>query len=404
MNFSQSEIEKLFIGSIIADSNNLIYAIDIVSDEDLTHKSAVVSYRVMLDMFKAKKKINLQTFLLEPQLADHFTWLVEADDVGEKTTCTMYAEDIAEKAKRRRLTSGITKLSKTPVTDSRDTLSDLKKLYSSEVTGGNESGDMKTCFNILDEQVEKNMQTGSLGFETGFDIWANLDVTYEAGHCWAYGGESSVGKTSLMIEQILRVLAVYKNPPKMAIHSTEMKSYQLVARLLAGITGIPHKLILRGKQDHSIEQAKKVLFKSGLKIYDVNRDFSTMFNQCRKDKMQGGLDLVWLDYIQNFKMSGLKGYEAMSSMGKDCLALPQELDLTLFVLAQMAKDDIQNDKGGLFFKGGGELSESCDLGFKLMKSKKKDGCIFVEHGKNRHGGKRDFFLEFAPYSNRLNEI
>lgn len=404
MIYSQEEIEKLFIGSIIADPVNIVYAVDIVGTTDLTTEQARTSFRVILEMFKAKKEINLQAFLLEPELKNYFEWLVDADDHGIKSNCVMLANDISEKARQRRLADGIKKLARMPITSSEETLSDIKNLYSSELTGDKDSGDMRSGINELDGQIEENIKTGSLGIRTGFDIFDQLDIEYERGHCWAAGGATSVGKTALMIEQICRLLTIYDKVPLMAVHSTEMKKFQIIARLLAGMTGIGHKLILRGKADPSIDAAKARLLQSGLKIYDVNRDFDVFCNQCRKDKMQGGLDIVWADYLQNFKRKGVRGYEMMAEMGKDSLALPQELDMTLIMFSQIALSEIKEDSGGLAFKGAGELGESCDLGFWLSKCKTREYTMMVEHRKNRHGSKRDFLLEFQPHSNRLNEL
>jgi replicative DNA helicase len=404
MIYSPEEIEQAFIGSLIVENNNIIMAWDIVTPDDMTTKQARIAYGAIQGMFKAKKPINTQSFLLEPELKDHFSWLMAAEDSGISSNCLRFAEQIAEAARLKRLAEKVKRLQNFNGQSSEAVLDDIKKVYTSELKGGTEQGDMSACFADFEERVKENMDGGCLGIPTGFDSFAQLDVDYEPGHCWAYGGYTNVGKTALMVEQILRVFRNGGTIPKIAIHSTEMKRHQILARLLAGMTGIGHKLILRGKQDHNLNQAKEFIFNSGLKIYDVNRDFDVFANQCRKDKLQGGLDLVFADYIQNFKRKGLKGYDLMSELGKDSLALPQELDLTLIMLSQISTSEFKEDSGGLAFKGAGELGESCDIGLWLSKCKSRENTMLVEHRKNRHGAKKDFLLEFAPHSNRLNEI
>jgi replicative DNA helicase len=316
----------------------------------------------------------------------------------------MISEKLAEYGRRRRLAQKVKAINNIGDTDSGIVLDELKDIYTSELPASNESGDMKACFSGFDQRVKENMAHGTLGIPTGFDKFDDLDIDYEPGHCWAYGGYTNVGKTALMIEQIIRIFEAGGDIPKMSIHSTEMKRHQLIARLLAGMTGISHKLILRGKPSQSIDHARHVIFKSGLKIYDINRDFDVFCNQCRKDKLQDGLDLVWADYLQNFKRKGLKGYDLMSELGKDSLALPQELDMTLFMLSQISTSEFKEDSGGLAFKGAGELGESCDIGLWLSRSKTVEYGMLVEHRKNRHGGKKDFVLKFQPNSNRLSEV
>lgn len=401
MSYSQEEIEKLFIGSLIADNNNIVMAMDIVSDGDLVTISAAVSYNSIINMFCQNKPVNLQTFLLEPELKDHFSFLNEAGELGISLNCSRFSEEIAEKARIRRLSARIKNLQNINGSTSLDILDDVKDIYTSEIQHGSESGDIVNALNQLDERIEINKTRGTLGFKTGFDIFDQLDVEYEPGQLWAAGGYTNVGKTSLMIEQILRTGFF----PKIAVHSTEMKKYQLIARLLAGMTGISHKLILRGNvKDERLDQARTRLLKSGIRIYDRNRDFDVMWNQCRKDKMQGGLDLVFADYIQNFKRKGQSGYELYSSLGKDSLEIPQELDLTMVMFSQISTAEHKDDSGGVAFKGAGELGESCDIGLWLSKSKTKEYAMLVEFRKNRHGEKKDFLLEFQPGSNRLNEL
>lgn len=402
--YSQQELEMLFIGSILMDSNNVIYGAGILSDGDLTTEPARRTWEAMQALFKQKTDINLHSLAMEMRTKDFITFIAEASDCGSKFNCVIMAEQLAERGRRRRLAQKIKALKNAGETASEIVLDELKDIYTSELPASHESGDMVACFKDFDERVADNMNQGTLGIPTGFDKFDILDVEYEPGHCWAYGGYTNVGKTALMIEQILRIFENGGTFPKMSIHSTEMKRHQIIARLLAGMTGISHKLILRGKPSQSIAHARHVIFKSGLKIYDVNRDFDVFCNQCRKDKLQDGLDLVWADYLQNFKRKGLKGYELMSDLGKDSLALPQELDLTLFMLSQISTSEFKEDSGGLAFKGAGELGESCDIGLWLSRSKTRDNSMLVEHRKNRHGGKKDFLLEFQPNSNRLQEV
>jgi replicative DNA helicase len=400
MIYNTQEIEKLFIGSLIADNDNIIKASDIVKIDDLTVRPAATSYKTILRMFKENKPINLQSFLVEPELSDCFEFLVDADEHGIASNCVMFAEQIAESAKVKRIASRIKQICLVEQ-GSQETLADIKDLYSSEISGGGDCGDMASCLSDLDERVSINRERGSLGFCTGFGVFSDRDTEYERGQLWAAGGYTNVGKTSLMIEMILRAGFI----PKMSVHSTEMKKYQIVARLLAGMTNISHKLILKGNvKSQALESAKHELAKSGLKIYDTNRDFDKMWNQCRKDKMQGGLDIVFADYIQNFKRAGQSGYELFAGLGKDSLEIPQELDLTMVMFSQISTSEHKEDSGGVAFKGAGELGESCDIGLWLSKSKTRENCMLVEHRKNRHGAKKDFLLEFQPQSNRLVEV
>lgn len=402
--YTQQELELLFIGSIFADGNNVIYGMDVISQGDLTTTPAIKIWEASQSLFKNKTEITIQSIVIEVGTKDFLGFISQAVDCGSKYNCQMIAGELAENGRVRRLTSKINSLSNIGHKDSETLLEELKDAYSSELKTGGEKGDIESCFFDFDERVKLNINNGTLGISTGFDVFSNLDIDYEPGHCWAYGGYTNVGKTAFMIEQIVRILEPGGDIPKMAIHSTEMKRHQLLARLLAGMTGVGHKLILRGKSTQSIEQAKGVLLRSGLKIYDVNRDFDVFCNQCRKDKLQDGLDLVWADYLQNFKRKGLRGYELMSDLGKDSLALPQELDMTLFMLSQISTSEFKEDSGGLAFKGAGELGESCDIGLWLSRCKTKENSILVEHRKNRHGQKEDFVMEFQPNSNRLFEV
>ena len=204
--------------------------------------------------------------------------------------------------------------------------------------------------------------------------------------------------TAFMVEAVNRFLAENAGG-RVAIFSTEMTEEQNVARILANTTGINANVILSGQMNDNhkerVDAHKLAVAAMRLNIYDKLRDVDDIMAQCRKLAHSGGIDIVWIDFIQNLSRPGSKSpYEMFSQIAKDLQALAHDLRCTVVCLSQLPNHAGREDTGILEFKGAGEIAAACDVGVLMKRAKEDKTQILFDVRKNRHGKCGKYLLQF----------
>ena len=139
---------------------------------------------------------------------------------------------------------------------------------------------------------------------TGVPTFPDLDKHYlsglQKGDLVLLAARPGVGKTSMGINIAQR--ATVEAGKTVAVFSLEMPKEQLVQRILCTQARVNHSLVRKGmasKQDLR-RLAKAVNELSGAEMYindTMKINISEIRSQCRKLKMDKGLDLIVIDYI-----------------------------------------------------------------------------------------------------------
>lgn len=317
---------------------------------------------------------------------------------------------IARAAKLRRIEAGLLTVAnsaKSPTADPDWILEDMLRIFRAEAGTADKDCSIAKIMSRFDAVQAKNMQAGSMGKRTGFEFFQKNFITYQPGHLWVIGAWTSVGKSAMMIEAVNRFHSEHPLG-QVAIFSTEMTEEQNVARLLANRTGVNANVILSGKmlENHAVavEAQKQVVSGRNLHIYDKLRDVDDIMAQCRKLAHSGGVDVVWIDFIQNLTRPGAKSqYEMFSQIAKDLQALAHDLRCTVICLSQLPNQAGREDTGILEFKGAGEIAAACDIGVLMKRAKEDNTEILFDVRKNRHGKTVKLIMQFVDGWTRIIE-
>ena len=326
-------------------------------------------------------------------------------------TAKTTAARIADAAKCRRISAGmlaVAEKSKVPGNTSEMLLYNLAEIYRKETGNADEDVSIGAALDRLDKIQEENLQRGCIGRRTGFDMFQRDDIVYQPGHLWVIGAWTSVGKTAFMIEAINRFLEINKSS-KTLIFSTEMTEEQNLCRLLANKTGVGAKVILSGNMFE--QHRKKVdayaawLRQRDVHIYSKTSSIDEIMAQCRKHNLDGDLDMVWIDFIQNVYRHGARDqYTMMSTIARDLQALAHELECTILCLSQLPNHAGREDTGILEYKGAGEIAAACDVGVLMNRAKEDKSKLLFEIRKNRHGKCEQYLMQFADGWTRIEEV
>ena len=395
--------ESILIASILDNPGVCFHLVQpTIKGEHFTHSTARACWMSICKNYRDGEVDHAEVYRDMLTAADK-AWFFDVTGnvipVGKAVTGT--ASAICKAAKLRRLSEALSKMAagaKASTADPDWVLEDMLSLFRSETGTADKDCSIAKVMSRFDLVQERNKVCGSMGKRTGFELLQHDYITYQPGHLWVIGAWTSVGKSTLMVEAVNRFLAENAGG-RVAIFSTEMTEEQNVARILANTTGINANVILSGQMNDNhkerVDAHKLAVAAKRLNIYDKLRDVDDIMAQCRKLAHSGGIDIVWIDFIQNLTRPGSKSpYEMFSQIAKDLQALAHDLRCTVVCLSQLPNHAGREDTGILEFKGAGEIAAACDVGVLMKRAKEDKTQILFDVRKNRHGKCGKYLLQF----------
>ena len=395
--------EGALIGCLLRRPDDLVYC-EVLRSEDFLSFHAGIAYQTILDMWRAGEAVNMLTVAMKNH--DLTVWIVSIKEAGLNTLINRYVASVSEMARRRRLRTGLTNdLALVMKNDSGVTMARLSAIYESELVGKS-TGTMKEGLEKLEKRVAACQSSGGeLGIKTGYTGLDEKTITLQPGHVWVIGGLTSVGKTALMTSAVGNQYRYGSTTTRSIIISTEMTMEQMVARIIAWKTGISTSVHLSGgyvgghREDATA--AKNWLEGLPLLIRDDLYDWPEIEGAIRTLVLSRGLDVVWIDYVQNCRVPGARTeYEAQMTLAKGLQKLAQRCKCCVVCLSQLPNSMISGDHGKAQYKGAGEWAAVADVGINL--SRTGDGVgMLVDVRKNRHGPLTQFTVQYRNNWTRL---
>lgn len=396
--------EKALIGAILLSPDKLVNISSIVKPEDFFSEDAQQAYLCCLSLWQRKKTVDLVTVASEcPEIASFLAQSTEGIPLG----AVDYAKKIAESATTRRLNKSLADILASKESP-QNRLQSVLALYQKEMYLDAKSPDMSDVMDRFNDYVSQNKKKGALGISVGFDFMADKYIQYEPGHIWLMGAYTSVGKTAMMIQKLCKQI-VKENCPRIVVISTEMTEQQMISRLIANLSGVHSYRVLSGKYRHGeeehIAQWSRLLRSKPIQIYDsVHKvgDIETIF---RRADLQGGVDIGFIDYVQNCSNPGITGErEQYSDMARRFQAMAKDVSCTLICLSQVSNDVGRGNTDQLEYKGAGEWAAVADVGVHLQRSKEDKKRLRYNIKKNRHGALAECIFEYRQDFTKLKEI
>lgn len=175
--------------------------------------------------------------------------------------------------------------------------------------------------------------------KTGLSELDKMLEGFELSQVYSVIAPSSAGKSTLGLQVFDECMATGVSCMYL---SNELLKPELMARLVARRTGIPVKRILRGainEEDagerivNAIGQIDVVFRSTNSSLVDRLKDFHSALNYIRYMVTTTGVKMVFIDHLHNFYYKDYYDLERYSSLLQ---ALAQELNICIFVLAQMS--------------------------------------------------------------------
>lgn len=324
------EAEQSVVGAMLMDKDAIMTAAEIVSREDFYQTAYGILFEAMVELFNEGKPVDLITLqerLKEKDVPPEITSLEFARDlltaVPTSANVKYYAEIVMEKSMLRKLIKLNEEIENMCYLgrDSLEAVLETTEKRVFELVQKRNTGDYvpikQVVLNALDK-IEKSSKTkGTVtGIPTGF-----IDLDYKTSGLQPsdlilVAARPSMGKTAFVLNIAQHV--AFRSNKTVAIFSLEMSKEQLVNRLFSLESQVDAQLLRTGNLKDSdwekLIEGAGVIGKSKMIIDDTpGISISELRSKCRKFKLEQGLDLIIIDYLQ--LMTGRVGGRRIQTAG-----------------------------------------------------------------------------------------
>ena len=351
------EAEMSVIGSMLMDRDAITEACEVLSKEDFYHRQYGIMFEAIRELYNEDIPVDLVTVRdrlqkdgapPEMQTADFLRDILSA--VPTSVNARTYAGIVHEKAILRRLIKASEEIVQKCYEGSEDTediLNDTERTLF-ELIKAKGAAEYTPIDDVVIEVMQKIQEASQLkdhitGVPSGFTDLDYMTTGFQPSDLILIAARPSMGKTAFVLN-ILEYVSIKKARPCM-IFSLEMSSNQLVNRMLSMDSGVDAQLIRSGKLSDSdwpklIDSADRV-GGSNIIIDDTpGISVPELRSKCRKVKLERGLDLIIIDYLQLMSGNSKKNdnrQQEVSEISRSLKALAREMECPVIALSQLSR-------------------------------------------------------------------
>ena len=349
------EAEEMVLGSMLLDNDNIAVVENIVIPEDFSAHGNAAVYAAMLELYEEGRPVDAMTLadrLREKELPPEYGDYRYIADMMMKVPLTAnakyYAEIVADKALMRRLIRASEDIANTCYAG-KDSVDDILGMTE------------KTIFDLLNrrreedyipirdialaalERIHEASRTKNpvTGIPTGFIDLDRQTAGLHPSDLVLIAARPSMGKTAFALN--VAANAAFRSDMCVAIFSLEMSREQLVSRLFAMESRVDSNSIRTGNlSDDDWErliEGVDIVGNSKLIIDDTpGISVSELRTKCRKYKLEFGLKMVMIDYLQLMSGSSRRvesRQQEITEISRSLKAIARELEVPVIALSQL---------------------------------------------------------------------
>ena len=350
------EAEQSVIGAMIIDKSAIAQVFEKLNEDDFYRDGHKVIYKAIREMYAKDMAVDLVTILEYLKTTDMLdkaggvTYISElSSSVPTTANLSSYIKIVEEKSTLRKLIKASTSI----IEESYNSGGDVEKVIDLA---------QKKVFDIAEKKDSKEYEALSDVLERGFLEIERLFINREAlpgvgsgikdldaktsgfqkGDMVLIAARPSMGKTTFSLN--IAENAALKEGKSVVIFSLEMSKEQLAYKLLCSQANVDMLKLRTGNlEDDDWERIARATGPlANAKIYiDDTAGISVMDmrSKCRKIKMEHGIDMILIDYLQ--LMSGSAGsdnrQQEVSEISRSIKALAKEMECPVIALSQLSR-------------------------------------------------------------------
>ena len=349
------EAEQSVIGSMIIDKSAIAQVAEKLTEDDFYRDGHKIIYKSIFEMFKNDMAVDLVTLLEYLKSTDQLekaggvTYITEvSSSVPTTANLSSYIKIVEEKSILRRLIKASTAI----IEDSYNKQGEVegvldlaeKKIF--DIAEKRSTSDFEALSDVLERgflEIERlfNNKGQITGVPSGFTDLDAKTSGFQKGDMVLIAARPSMGKTTFALN--IAENAALREGKSVVIFSLEMPKEQLAYKLLCSEANVDMLKLRTGNLDdkdwENIARATGPLSKAKIYIDDTaGVTVMEMRSKCRRLKMEYGIDLILIDYLQ--LMSGASSenrQQEVSEISRSIKALAKEMECPVIALSQLSR-------------------------------------------------------------------
>ena len=414
------EAEQALLGCVIIDNDIIVTLSDEMKVQDFFDRRHQIIYSAMLNLYRGQMQIDFTTLIAELQMKNQ---LVEAGGAvylsslldAEFTTAniTDYVQIVQDSALKRNVIAAATSIGEAGYNANYDAASyvDYAERLINDLTKRRRTQGFTPISDVLENVksimiANRNRKDEITGLSTGFSNLDEITLGLQKDNLIILAARPAMGKSAFAMNIAIQAAQNNKResgePVSVAVFSLEMSQEQIAQRMTASQARVHLTNIQKGnlsqKEMLLVESANDEL--AGLNIYFCDQGIVTVADiraKCRKQKANGGLDLVIIDYLQLINGSSKSGnrQEEVANISRSLKQMARELGVPVIALSQLSREiDKREDKRPIMadLRESGSIEQDADIimflyreGYYNKNSEKASNLTELIIAKNRSG-------------------
>ena len=430
------ESEQSILGSIILDKDAIITVAETINPSDFYKEAHKIIYESMLSLNSNNEPIDLITLIEELRKEGHLdniggiSYLTSLSTIVPTTSnVKYYANIVKEKSVMRQLIKASNEIINLGYDASTDVQEILNKAEKSifDISQEKSGDDIQPINAVLQDTFDmiENLCTEKkevTGITTGFKDLNKKINGLQRTDLILLAARPAMGKTAFSLNLVQN--AALKGDASVAVFSLEMSKEQLVQRMLSAQSNVELSKIKTGTLGESdwprIIDGMAVLSEAKIFIDDTpGIKISEIRSKCRRLKMEKGLDLILIDYLQLMEGEGKNEnrQQEIAKISRSLKILAKELDCPVVALSQLSRSpELRKDHRPILsdLRESGSIEQDADIVMFLYRDeyyhddseKKNIGEVIV--AKNRHGETGNvelvWFGQVQKFADKVREV
>ncbi|MCY6372248.1 replicative DNA helicase [Clostridium ganghwense] len=349
------QAEQTVLGCMLKDKTSIAQAAEPLNGDAFYREGHKIIFDAILELFRKDIPVDMITLIEhlkateKLQAVGGITYITELSNSVESTiNLNSYIKIVEQKAILRRLIKASADIMEESYTKQDDVESVLdaaeKRIF--DIAQKRETNDFEAISTVLErgfEQIEKifNNKGETTGIATGFPELDAKTSGLQAGDMVLIAARPSMGKTTFAIN--IGQYAALREGKSVVVFSLEMSKEQLAYRMLCAEANIDMLRLRTGELDENdwerIAKAAGPIANSKIYIDDTaGVSVMEMRSKCRRIKIEHGIDLIIIDYLQLMSGSNSESrQQEVSEISRSIKAIAKEMQCPVIALSQLSR-------------------------------------------------------------------
>lgn len=432
------EAEQSVLGAMILDKEAITEVTDLIKADDFYKEAHKEIFKGIIEIYDRNEPVDIVTLsemLRKMDILENIGGLGYLSDLSDagilSSNARYYAKIIEEKSILRRLIKASTDILEQGYSaENADSIIDMAEKSIFDISQKKNREGLEHIKGVIFQtydQIEKICESGAgiTGLRTGFDDLDAKTSGLQRSDLILIAARPSMGKTAFSINVCQNAATLTKS--SVAIFSLEMSKEQLVQRMMASEALVPIGNLrngeMREKDWMNLSRAMAPLSQAKVYIDDTPAiSVMEMRAKCRRLKMEHGLDLIMIDYLQLMSGDGKSQSreQEISMISRSLKALAREMDCPVIALSQLSRaPELRADHRPILsdLRESGAIEQDADLVMFLYRDeyyfpeseKKGIGEVIIAKQRNGETGSLELtwlgeFTKFVNKENRFSEV